>query len=415
MGMGLLVGVWVARYLGPEQFGLFNYATAVVALFAAIATLGLNNIVVRGLVRYPEEANSTLGTAFVLQLIGGVLSTAAAVIAVSFMRPDDTTARITVSLIGSAIIFKATDVIRYWFEARIQSKYIVWVENAAFLVFAAVKVGLMLIKAPLLAFVWIVLAESVLVAALLIFIYTHQDKRISEWRCSFVRAKSLLQDSWPLILSGLAAMLYMRIDQIMLGQMLGDEAVGIYSAATRISEIWYFVPISIVNSVLPEIIRLKSNNDKKYLEKIQSLYDILISLSIIIAITITLLAPTIINILYGEQYGDAATILSIQIWAGVFVTMGVSRGPWVISEGLQKYTYRYFGMAMIVNVISNSILIPKFGPIGASISSIAAQATTALIAPAFFTATRPSVLMLIKSINIIRLIGLIRNFHKSIK
>ena len=402
MGMGLLVGVWVARYLGPEQFGLFNYVTAIVALFTAIATLGLNNIVVRDLVKHPEDASATLGTAFLLQLIGGVLATVAAVIAVSFMRPDDATARIMVAIVGSAMVFKASDVIRYWFEARVQSKYTVLVENAAFLVFAAVKVGLILAKAPLLTFVWVVLAEAALVAALLLFIYAQKGNRLSTWRYHYARAKSLLHDSWPLILSGLAAMLYMRIDQIMLGQMLGDAAVGVYSAASRISEVWYFIPISIVNSVQPEIIRIKSINKKIYLEKIQNLYNVLIRISILVAIITTFLAPQIIYILYEKNYSDAATILSIQVWAGVFVTMGVARGPWIIAEGLQKYTFRYIGIATIVNILCNNILINKFGPIGASVSSVVAQATTAILAPSLFKETRPSVLMLLKSISTIR-------------
>ena len=415
MGMGLLVGVWVARYLGPEQFGLFNYATAIVSIFTAVATLGLNNIVVRDLVKHPEDANATLGTACLLQLIGGIIATGAAVVAVSVMRQDNATARIMVAIVGSAMVFKASDVIRYWFEARVQSKYIVWVENAAFLVFAAVKVGLILSKAPLLAFVWIVLAEAGLVAMLLLFIYTQQGNRLYTWRYHYSRAKCLLYDSWPMILSGLAAMLYMRIDQIMLGQMMDDAAVGVYSAASRISEVWYFIPISIVNSILPEIIRLKSINQKQYIVKLQRLYDLLIRLSVFIAITITLSAPYIIKLMYGNNYSESATILAIQIWAGVFVTMGVARGPWVITENLQKYTYRYIGIAMLVNITSNSLLIPKYGPIGASFSSIAAQATTALIAPSLFKPTRVSVVMLLKSINPLRWIADIKYAIKKLK
>lgn len=399
MGMGLLVGVWIARYLGPEQFGLFNYATAIVALFTAIATLGLNSIVVRDLVKHPSDATVTLGTAFLLQLIGGLLATIAAIVAVNILRPNDSTTKIIVAIVGFSMVFKASDVIRYWFESKIQSKYTVWVENAAFLIFAAIKVVLILVTAPLLAFAWILLAEAALVATLLLLIYRQQGNRLSEWRCNYSQAKKLLHDSWPLILSGLAAMLYMRVDQIMLGQMLGNSAVGVYSAAARISEVWYFVPMAIANSALPEIIKLKSVNQEKYLNKIQNLYDILIGFSILVAITVTILAPKIIRVLYGNNFSDASTILSIQIWAGVFVTMGVARGPWIISEGLQKYTYQYIGLAMMVSLISNSLLIPRFGPVGASISSIAAQATTALIAPSLFSSTRVSVIMLLRTIN----------------
>ncbi|MCK0505738.1 flippase [Aromatoleum anaerobium] len=402
MGMGLFVGVWVARYLGPEQFGLFNYATAIVALFTAVATLGLNNIVVRDLVKNPEDASATLGTAFLLQLIGGWLAFISAVIAVTFMRPDDTTARVIVAIFGFAMVFKATDVVRYWFESKVQSKYIVWVENAAFLVFAAIKVALILGAAPLVAFVWIVLAEAALVALLLLAIYVHLGNKLGAWRYQYARAKSLLRDSWPLILSGLAAMLYMRIDQVMLGQMLGNQAVGVYSAAARISEIWYFVPVAIVSSIFPGIVKLKAQNNDLYLSRLQKLYDSLIAISVFVALATTASSHLIVGLLYGAHYSDAATILSIQIWAGIFVTMGISRGPWIITEGLQKYTYRYIGLAMLVNIVCNSFLIPAFGAVGAAVSSIAAQATTALLAPALFAPTRVSVIMLLRSANPIR-------------
>ncbi|WP_442763325.1 flippase [Malikia spinosa] len=398
MGMGLLVGVWVARYLGPEQFGLFNYVTAIVALFTAIATLGLNNIVVRDLVKHPEDADATLGTACLLQLIGGVLATGAAVVAVSVMRPDDATARLMVAIVGSAMVFKASDVIRYWFEARVQSKYTVWVENAAFLIFAAIKVWLILAAAPLLAFVWIVLAEAALVAALLLLIYTQQGNRLGAWRCHYARAKTLLHDSWPLILSGLAAMLYMRIDQIMLGQMLGNEAVGIYSAAVRISEVWYFIPTMITASVFPSIIKARSENQKIYYQRIQKLLELMMVLALSLAIPISLTADWIMTILYGEGYSESAQILIIHIWTGIFVFSGVAGGRWFIAENLQKYTLYRTLAGGAVNLSLNYLLIPQYGPIGSAWASVISQATASVFFNALNRSTHRLFIMQIKSI-----------------
>lgn len=399
MGMGLLVGVWVARYLGPEQFGLFNYATAIVALFTAVATLGLNNIVVRDLVKHPEDANATLGTACLLQLIGGILATGTAVVAVSVMRPDDATAKLMVAIVGSAMVFKASDVIRYWFEARVQSKYTVWVENAAFLVFAAVKVGLILAAAPLLAFVWLVLAEAALVAALLLFIYTQQGNRLSAWHCHYARAKSLLHDSWPLILSGLAAMLYMRIDQIMLGQMLGDEEVGIYSAAVRISEVWYFVPTMITASVFPSIIKARSENQKIYYQRIQNLLDLMMTLALSLAIPISLTAEWIMTVLYGEGYSESAQILVIHIWTGIFVFSGVASGRWFIAENLQKFTFYRTLAGCVVSVTLNYLLIPRYGAMGSAWASVISQATASVFFNGLSKSTRNLFIIQIKSIS----------------
>jgi O-antigen/teichoic acid export membrane protein len=164
LGVGLLVGVWIARYLGPEQFGLLNYAVSIVALFGAVASAGLNGIVVRDLVNQPDTANETLGSSLALQLAGGLVAFSLAVVAVGLLRPDDPLTRLVVAVLGFALVFKASDVVRYWFESQVQSRYVVWVENGVFLLLAAIKVGMILAHASLMAFVWASFAEALLVA-----------------------------------------------------------------------------------------------------------------------------------------------------------------------------------------------------------------------------------------------------------
>ena len=230
MAVGLLIVVWMARYLGPEQFGLLNFAMAFVGLFGAIATLGLQGIVVRDIVRKPEESKVILGTGFVLQVVGGLMAFGLVILVISLLRPDDTLAKTIVAILGFTQVLKASEVVKYWFESQVQSKFVVWVENGVFLIIAGVKVAMILLQAPLMAFVWAAFAEALLVAALLFAVYGWKIGSISSWKPSFDRGKMLLRDSWPLILSGIAVVVYMKIDQIMLGQMIGDQAVGIYSA-----------------------------------------------------------------------------------------------------------------------------------------------------------------------------------------
>ena len=414
MGVGMLVGVWVARYLGPESFGLMSYAGAFVGLFTAIATLGLNGVVVRNLVQDPNSRNETLGTAFFLQIGGGLLAFFLAVVVIGYLRPADALTKIVVTVLGLTMFFKASDVVRYWFESKVQSRTIVWIENGVFLLFAIIKVVLILNEATLMAFVLTILAESGVVAIGLLWAYSIEGRRFFEWRWRLERAKSLLSDSWPLILSGLAVTMYMRIDQIMLGGMLGNDEVGVYAAAARISEIWYFVPTAIVSSIFPRIVNLKKNNQAEYISALQKLYDFLIISSIVVAIILTCFSNKIVLLLYGNSYSEAASILSIQIWAGVFVTMGIARGPWVLAEGLQRYTYKYIGIALVVNLIGNYFLIPLFGVTGAAVSSALAQATTAIFAPSLFYETRPAVKMFLKSLNPVRW-GYIILMRKNIK
>lgn len=257
MGVGLFVGVWIARYLGPEQFGLLNFALAFAGLFGAVATLGLRGIVVRDIVRDPDSARLTLGTAALLQLLGGLFSFLLILGAIAYLRPDDPFARSIVAILGAMMLFKVGEVAEYWFESQVQSKYTVWVKNSVFLVFAGIKVVLILQQAPLAAFVWAMLAEAAIAAVILLIVMGLRGPSLARLQASFQRGKSLLQDSWPLILSAVAVTVYMKIDQIMLGQMVNDEAVGIYSAAVKISEVWYFIPVAIVASVFPSLLETK--------------------------------------------------------------------------------------------------------------------------------------------------------------
>lgn len=404
IGVGLLVGVWVARYLGPLQFGLLNFAMALVALFGAFATLGLQGIVVRDIVKDPSHAQETLGTSFVLQLLGGLLAFSLVVGAISYLRTDDTLAKTIVAILGVTMIFKASEVVKYWFESQVQSKYTVWVENGVFLIIATAKMAMMLLEAPLIAFVWAAFAEALVVAIMLLIIYTWRVGRLRAWEVQFVRANSLLKDSWPLILSGLAVMVYMRTDQIMLGQMLGDEAVGIYAAAVQISEVWYFIPMAIVASVFPAIIEAKKQSETLYYQRLQKLYDLMVLLALAVAVPMTLLSDWVMTLLFGQAYVQAGTVLAIHIWAGPFVFLGVASGKWFLTENRQFLAFQRVFLGMVVNIGLNFMLIPKYGAVGAALATLFSQVAAALLFDAFRKETRPMFRMKLKAFVITRAI-----------
>ena len=401
MGVGLLVGVWVARYLGPEQFGLMSYAMAIVALFGAVASLGLNGIVVRDLVKEPENAGETLGTALLLQVIGGLLAFSLAIFTISFARPNDNLAKLLVVVLGFVMVFKSSDVVRYWFESQVKSKYVVWLENGIFLVLAVVKVGLILTKASLMAFIWAAFAEGVLVAVGLLGVYAWRGGALSAWRIRYGRAKVLLKDSWPLILSGLAVMVYMRIDQVMLGQMLGDEAVGIYSAAVRISEVWYFIPMAIAASAFPSIIEAKKKSEVLYNQRIQKLYDLMVLLALAVAIPMTFLSGWAVVFLFGNEYLQAAPVLSISIWAGVSVALSAVHGKWLLTEGMQNYALLYTAIGCLINIVLNTYFIKKYGIVGAAYATVAAQ-TLPYFLLLLTTKTRQHLIIITRAFNLYR-------------
>lgn len=407
MGVGLFVGVWIARYLGPEQYGLWNFAIAFVALFGAFATLGLDSIVVRELVKNPERQNELLGTAFVLKLIGALIALILAMLSILFVRSGETLTFWLVALSAAGFIFQSVNVIDFYFQANVKSRYTVYAANAGFILMTLAKVVLLISSAPLIAFAWVGLGEVALTTLFLLFAYRINHHHICEWRYNISVAQELLKHSWPLILSSLAIMIYMRIDQIMIGQLLGDNEVGLFSAAVRISEVWYFIPIAIANSVFPAIIRTKKHSEELYSQRLQKLLNSMVVLALLIAAPLTFIAGWIVDILYSEAYLQAGKVLAIHVWAGVFVFLGVASNQWFLVENLQNLAFYRTLLGAVLNICANFILIPKFGISGAAYSTLIAQISAAYIFDLFSVKTRSMFWMKTKSLLLIFLIRVI--------
>jgi O-antigen/teichoic acid export membrane protein len=399
MGVGFFVGVWIVRYLGPEQFGLLSFATAFTALFGAFATLGLQGIVVRDIVRNPNCAPETLGTTAILQLIGGIATYLLVLVAITYLRPDDSIARTIVAMLGSTMLLKASEISVYWFESKVLSKHIVWVKNGVFLVFAIVKVILILQQASLNAFVWTMLAEAVVVAIILLGVLSKYGVLLTKFRVSIKRAKSLLKDSWPLLLSSVSITIYLQIDKIMLGHMIGDGAVGIYSVALLISELWYFIPTVIVASTFPAIIESKKRSEKQYYARLQKLFDLMIVISVGLALLTTFLSTSIVILLFGEAYRDAGIILSIHIWAAVFVFLGVASSQWFLAEGRQVLSLQQTVIGAFMNVALNLWLIPVYGAVGAALATLISHSVAAFFADLIYKETRKIFSMKVRALN----------------
>ncbi|MCC5665178.1 flippase [Nostoc sp. CHAB 5784] len=388
MGASLVVGVWVARYLGVQQYGLFNYILAFVSLFTPIFTLGLDDVVVRHLVRQSSNKDEILGTTFWLKLLGGIASVLLTVSGMFFLGEHETLKIWLVAILAMAGIFRAADTIELWFQSQVESKYTVIAKNIAFLLNSLIKIALILTKAPLLAFAWVTLAEFAMSAIGLLIVYQVKVSSLLLWRWSFSTAKTLLKESLPLIFSGFAIMIFMKIDQVMLGQMTGNNEVGIYSAAVRISEIWYFIPAAIVSSVAPSIYAAKEKSESLYYQRIGQLLRLLTCISFAIALPMTFLSGKIIMVMFGNGYAEAGPILAIHIWTSLFVFMGLATSPWFIAEGLNHVSLGKNLFGAILNIILNFLLIPKYAGFGAAIATIISQAAAAFVCNAFDSRTQ---------------------------
>lgn len=370
MGVGLFVTVWIARYLGPEQYGLWNFAIAFAALFGAFATLGLDSIVIRELVKDPERQNELLGSAFALKLAGGIITLLITLIAISWMREGEALMLWLVGISAAGFIFQSVNVIDLFFQAQVQSKYTVYAANAAFIVMTLVKIILLVTSAPLISFAWAGLAEIAITSLFLLFAYRFNHYNIRRWRYENSVALTLFYESWPLMLAGLAAILYMRIDMVMLQQIMGEHEVGIYAAATKISEIWYFLPTILVASVSPSIIACRDKNLELYFHKLRQLYFYLAWLAIFISLPLSLLASLVIDILFGSEYESSAPVLTIHLWASIAVFLGVASSQYLLIENLQKISFYRTLIGLICNIALNLLLIPILGAIGAAISTV---------------------------------------------
>jgi O-antigen/teichoic acid export membrane protein len=398
LGVGLVVGVWIARYLGPQPFGVMSYALAFVGLLSSVATLSLGEIVVRDLVREPGTTGATMGSALALQAIGGAVAFGVTLLAIGYARPDDEISRSAVTILAMLLLVKAVDVVRYWFESKLQSRYVVWTETGVALLFAAAKVILILLHAPLMAFIWALLAEGLIGAAGLLAIFAMRGGGMRAWHIRPQRVKTLLADSWPLMLSGMAIMVYMRIDQIMLGQLLGDESVGIYTAAVKISEIVYFIPMSIAASAFPAIVEVRKRDEALYYRRLQRLYDLMVALSLAVALPVTFLSDWMVTLLFGSAYRAAGPVLAIHIWAGVFVFLGVAGAKWYIVENLQKISLLNTSLGAAANIVLNYIFIPRWGVAGAAWATVVSYAIVAYLCDSFNAKTRVVFFMKSKSL-----------------
>jgi O-antigen/teichoic acid export membrane protein len=274
----------------------------------------------------------------------------------------------------------------------------VYAKNGAFMVASAARLLLVYNRAPLVAFAWVTLGEAVLAAIGLVIVYRRRGEGPGRWEVSAARARSLLRDSWPLILSGMVTMVYMRIDQVMLREMVGEREVGLYSAAVRLAEVWYLVPMALVASLYPNLVAAKQADEALFYRRLQRLYDLMAILGYAIAIPGMLLAGLVVRWLYGVDYREAAPMLAILVWTTVFVNLGVARSLFLTAMNWTRLHLFTVAVGGAVNVGLNLLLIPRYGGVGAAIATCVAYAMASYGACFLYRPLFPTGRMLTRSL-----------------
>ncbi|NJM94630.1 MAG: flippase [Cytophagales bacterium] len=373
MGLGLIINLWIARYLGPGDFGKLNYCLSLVSIFGVLANLGLDSLIVRDLVNHKEERDKILSTALNLRLLAACASLLLLLWYVNLFE-DDRAKTAFIVVFSLSFFFQSFDVFDYFYQSQLQSKYVVWCKNTAFLLSTLVKVGVVLLNLGFESLAWAYLSEFALSAVLLSFTYKRTEGRWIPITCSPQSITYMIKEGWPLLFAGLVTTVYMRMDQIMLDRMYSSQEVGIYAAASRLSEIWYFIPIVVCNSLFPSVLESRKDDIIKYKQQLRALYLFLNGLSYSIALPVALMSPFIIKLLYGAEYSMSSTVLSIHIWSGLFVFLGVASSQYLIAENLTGLAFLRTLIGALLNLFLNGILIPKWGAAGAAWASLASYA-----------------------------------------
>lgn len=394
----LMVNVLLARELGPEKFGIINYVLAFSGFIALIAPVGLNAILVKEFLKDNVDNRVVFGTAFTVRIIGASLCLTAICIAVYFNWLHSVESKYLI-LTGISGLFTSFYFIDFWFQSKVKSKYCVLVRTVNLMIFTFIKLLLLYTSDDFDLFLKFIILEPV-VLSVGYFIILFYDYKSIKWGVDIKYGLNLLKKSWWLLLSSIAAVICLKIDQIMLSEMVGNKELGIYSVAVRLSEVWYFFPTAIVSSFFPMLIKLKQESDDKYQAKLQWLCDRLFVFSILIAVLVTFTSGFVIRTLYGEQYEVSSVILNIHIWGAIFVFMRALFSKWIITEEVFKYSLITHGVSAVFNVILNIILIPQYFAVGAAIATVMSYFIGSYILLFFNKETKPFFIIMTKSMNL---------------
>ncbi len=385
--LGLVVGAWLSRYLGPDRYGVYAFALSFATLFAPLANLGLGQIIVRELVKEQVPRDIIMGTAMGIRLTGTVVAYGLIALGLLLFVPEHES-RLAVVLASSAIVLRSMQMLIYYFQAMVQSRQSTIPLLISLLVSNGLKVAFILLGFDLLAFLLVVIIDAAIYSGLLVIAYSRQGLNFMAWQFDRKLAVHLFRKSWPLMFSLILFTIYMQIDQVMLKFLGENKQVGWYNAAVRLSTATYAIPFVLTGSLFPAILSAAKNNPELFRQRMSRLYHLLIYLAAGLIILTWLFADKIIYIIFGTAYAPAAPVLTIQIAAALFVFMGHAAEKWLIAEDKQFYFMLAVLLGAIVNVILNLWWIPEYGVIGAAWATFIAQVLSYHFAHLFFKSSR---------------------------
>jgi O-antigen/teichoic acid export membrane protein len=386
---GFLIGVWVARYLGPDDYGKWNYALSYVSIFAVLIGSSLNNVVVRELIKIPEKKNIIMGSSFVLKTFGALVAFALSAGSIFLLGNQTPLTKSMVLIVAAGTIFQSFEIVSYWFESKVQSSYAVVARSIGFIVSNLLKIYLILTGCSV---VWFAVASAVEIfvcAAAYLGVYKRSREYIVNWRYDKKIAKQILVAGMPLITAGIISMVYSKVDKILVGSIISPGALGNYSVGTMLTDSWSFIATAVTISVYPSIIYTKMNQTELYESRMKKLYSLMLIMAVAMCLPISIFSRQIIDFLYGPRFDQAAVVLSIYVWTAVPAFLDIAGQKWLYAENLQKYLPIKSLIGSIISIVLNLILIPRYGIVSAAFTALLSISIATYFSNAFFRETRP--------------------------
>lgn len=395
--ISLVIGLIIARYLGPSNYGIISYVVSVVAFALPIMQLGLRQTLVKEFVNSPDREGKILGTSLFLNIISGIFCIIGSVAFVMVANAGETETIIVCILYSLVLLFQATEMTQYWFQAKLLSKYPSIASLCAYGVVAVYKVYLLVTQKNIRWFALSNVLDFFLISVILLVIYKKLGgQRLSvDWRIG----KELLSRSKYYIIPGLMVMIFQHTDRVMIKLMVGEAETGFYSAAITCIGITSFVFDAVVDSARPVILQEKGKNKELYETRMIQLYSIITYMSLAQSIGMTLLAKPLVWLLYGAEYAETTEILTVAVWYVTFSHYGSVRNIWILAEEKQKYLTGINLVGAIANIVLNWCLIPFWGAIGAAIASLVTQFFTNVIIGFVFKPIRYNNHLMLKGLN----------------
>ncbi len=363
--VAFFVGAWVARYLGPENYGVLNYAVAFVGLFAFMADLGAGAILNRELVKFPEKRDKLMGTVFRMKLSGGALALILTTVAAFIIKISPLT-RLLIIVFAFSSILQAINVISIYFQAKVEARNNVRAAVVATFISSILKIGAILSGLGVIWIIVIYMLDMIWQGCGFIYAYHRSNLKIRNWRFDAGLMKEIWYSSWPLMLSSAASYIYIRIDQVMIGSMMGNVEVGLYAAAVKLVEVWYFIPGIICSSLFPAIVNARKTGLEIYRRRLKNFYLLMAIIPLVIALPIVFLAHPLIFWLFGVKYLASVAVLRIYIWSSLGLFLGTAVSQRLMVEDRVRLMFGANVAAMLTNVGLNIFFIPWFGLTGAA-------------------------------------------------